>query len=328
VKVPQVGLPGPRILDLYVSRVYVRVFALASVGMLGIFYIATFIDLSDKLFKGQTTSAMLVRYFWYATPQFVYFVVPIGALLATLVTVGLLTKSSELVVMRAVRHQPVPDRRALAPVRSLLERRALRAAGDGARPREPPGAGDPARGPRRVAADVRRAEPAVGRRPRRQPVQLRLLRSPGRGAERPLHLPFRRPRVAPRVAHLRVPRRLPRGHVAGPPGWQREFDRRSEVRSFKTFDSATLALEPADYFKTEQPDAERMNYAQLRHYIDELKTSGFNVVPYAVALQRKVSFPFVTIVMTLLAVPFAVTTGAAARSTASAWGSCWRSCTG
>ena len=37
--------------------------------------------------------------------------------------------------------------------------------------------------------------------------------------------------------------------------------------------------------------------------------SGFNVVPYTVALQRKLSFPFVTVVMSLLAVPFAVTTG-------------------
>ena len=39
------------------------------------------------------------------------------------------------------------------------------------------------------------------------------------------------------------------------------------------------------------------------------KGSGAYVVPYMVALQRKVAFPFVTVIMTLLAVPFAVTTG-------------------
>ena len=39
------------------------------------------------------------------------------------------------------------------------------------------------------------------------------------------------------------------------------------------------------------------------------RLGGYNVVPYMVALQRKVAFPFVTVVMTLLAVPFAVTTG-------------------
>ena len=33
------------------------------------------------------------------------------------------------------------------------------------------------------------------------------------------------------------------------------------------------------------------------------------MIPELVALQRKVAFPFVTVVMTLLAVPFAVSTG-------------------
>ena len=37
--------------------------------------------------------------------------------------------------------------------------------------------------------------------------------------------------------------------------------------------------------------------------------SGFNVVPAKVELQRKLAFPFVTLVMTMLAVPFGVTTG-------------------
>jgi lipopolysaccharide export LptBFGC system permease protein LptF len=37
--------------------------------------------------------------------------------------------------------------------------------------------------------------------------------------------------------------------------------------------------------------------------------SGANVVPYLVELQRKIAFPLVTLVMTLLAVPFAITTG-------------------
>src|SRR5207247_519651 len=39
------------------------------------------------------------------------------------------------------------------------------------------------------------------------------------------------------------------------------------------------------------------------------QSSAFNAVPDMVELQRKVAFPMVTIVMTLLAIPFAVTTG-------------------
>ena len=52
-----------------------------------------------------------------------------------------------------------------------------------------------------------------------------------------------------------------------------------------------------------------MSYSQLRDYTARLQATGFDVSAQLVALERKVSFPFVTIVMTLLAVPFAVTTG-------------------
>ena len=52
-----------------------------------------------------------------------------------------------------------------------------------------------------------------------------------------------------------------------------------------------------------------MTYGQLKQYVAQLQLGGYDVVPYLVALQRKVAFPFVTVVMTLLAVPFAVSTG-------------------
>jgi lipopolysaccharide export LptBFGC system permease protein LptF len=52
-----------------------------------------------------------------------------------------------------------------------------------------------------------------------------------------------------------------------------------------------------------------MSFTQLRAYTEQLAQSGFDVVRQRVALYRKLSFPFVTIVMTLIAVPFAVTIG-------------------
>ena len=75
------------------------------------------------------------------------------------------------------------------------------------------------------------------------------------------------------------------------------------------FVDRVLPLEPRGYFETEDPDPDKMTYGQLSAYISQLKARGFNAVPPTVKLQRKVAFPFVTIVMTLLAVPFAVTTG-------------------
>ncbi len=79
--------------------------------------------------------------------------------------------------------------------------------------------------------------------------------------------------------------------------------------SYTPFAQQTLPLEEPAYFKTEDVESEHMTYGQLRSYIDQLRTSGFNAVPQMVELQRKVAFPLVTLVMTLIAVPFAVTTG-------------------
>ena len=71
-----------------------------------------------------------------------------------------------------------------------------------------------------------------------------------------------------------------------------------------------MSLEPPAYFKTEEPDAEQMTYGQLKNYIDgSCRRAACHAVPYLVQLQRKIAFPFVTLIMTLLAVPFAVTTG-------------------
>jgi lipopolysaccharide export LptBFGC system permease protein LptF len=94
-------------------------------------------------------------------------------------------------------------------------------------------------------------------------------------------------------------------------GWSREYrgpgtKLEAETRHFET---ETLRLEGPDYFETELVGADMMTFTELRHHIQELRTSGFNVIPSLVQLQRKIAFPFVTLVMTLLAVPFAVTTG-------------------
>jgi hypothetical protein len=57
--------------------------------------------LADKLLGGVAPFGLLLRYFYFATPQFVYYIIPMAALVSTLVTIGLLTRNSELIVMRA-----------------------------------------------------------------------------------------------------------------------------------------------------------------------------------------------------------------------------------
>jgi LPS export ABC transporter permease LptG len=92
-------------------------------------------------------------------------------------------------------------------------------------------------------------------------------------------------------------------------GWTRQFDEHGEPSPVESFTDVRHTLEPVAYFTTQSPDPEFMSYTQLRAYTERLQASGLDVVKQQVALWRKVSFPFVTIIMTLLAVPFAVTIG-------------------
>src|SRR5204863_3140334 len=93
IRVPHVDLPRPTLLDVYVARQYLRVFGLAFVSLVGLFYISTFIDLADKLFRGSATTGMLLRYFYWETPQYVYYIIPLSGLVATLIPIGLLTRN-------------------------------------------------------------------------------------------------------------------------------------------------------------------------------------------------------------------------------------------
>ena len=101
IRIPQFELPRPQLLDLYVARTYGRMLVMCIAAIMGLFYISTFLDKSDKLFKGQVTLGMLLQYLWWETPQFLYYIIAIAVLLSAIITVGLLTKNSELIVMRA-----------------------------------------------------------------------------------------------------------------------------------------------------------------------------------------------------------------------------------
>jgi len=52
-----------------------------------------------------------------------------------------------------------------------------------------------------------------------------------------------------------------------------------------------------------------MNFSELSTYIDDLRQSGFDTRRLAVQLNRKIAYPVVTLVMAMLAIPFALATG-------------------
>jgi LPS export ABC transporter permease LptF/LPS export ABC transporter permease LptG len=324
VRLPHIDWPRPSLLDLYVSRLYLSILQLSFGALVGIFYISTLIDLADKLFGGVAPLGLLLRYFYFATPQFVYFIIPLAALLATLVTIGLLTKNSELIVMRAC---GISLYRSSLPLFlfALLFSGALFGLQE------------------YVLADANREAGRLNDIIRGHPPQTFgfLNRQWIIGKSGDIYrYEFFDPHVnqfgklsmfhlnestwkLDALTYAKNAALVKHAGADGQPvlmwmaynGWTRQFStvrRRKVVQAtvkYAPFAERAISLEPPAYFKTDNPESDRMTYGELKRYIIELQASGYHVVPYMVQLQRKVAFPFVTLIMTLLAVPFAVTTG-------------------
>jgi LPS export ABC transporter permease LptG/LPS export ABC transporter permease LptF len=93
-------------------------------------------------------------------------------------------------------------------------------------------------------------------------------------------------------------------------GWTRTLAA-TQVKDYRTFDVATFANvdEPPNYFKKEVKQYSEMNFDELKGYIGELEQGGFDVVRLKVQLYKKLSFPLITLVMSILAIPFALSAG-------------------
>jgi LPS export ABC transporter permease LptG len=326
IRLPRLNLPFPRLLDMYIGRDYLRMFLLGVLSLLAMFYISTFIDLVDKLFRGDTTTAMLLSFFYYKTPQFLYYVIPMGVLVSTLVTVGVMTKNNELMVMRAC---GISLYRTAAPllVFALAGSVLLYAVQE------------------RILAHTAREADRLERIIRKWPaLSSPLDRRWAIGADGSVyHYSYFDPDTN-RFSQLHVYRldepswtlrRVTYARDAVPvrqadaaedasilwtlrDGWEREVPagldsatagQQQAAMKYAPFAQQELSLEPPKYFKTDSPDADMMTYGQLQDFIARQLSSGADASRYMVGLQRKIAFPLVTVVMTMLAVPFAVATG-------------------
>ena len=63
------------------------------------------------------------------------------------------------------------------------------------------------------------------------------------------------------------------------------------------------------YFKKESLQSQEMSYSELDRYIADLRQSGFDTIKLQVQLANKVAVPAITLVMAIIAVPFAVSMG-------------------
>jgi LPS export ABC transporter permease LptF/LPS export ABC transporter permease LptG len=310
------GRLGPlRILDSYVTGMYVRMVLLSAAALMAVFYISTFIDRADKIFKGAATAGMLAAYFWYLTPQYVYYIIPLSVLLATLITIAVLTRNSELIVMKAcgvsLYRIAVPmfvaavgagvilfalDLTVVGPYFERAERLRLTMNGQATASLNPFSQGW-VQGDKDDFYFFRSYNP-----------ETRLLIGLEHYEFRPGMTSMLRHTYVDQASYVR-PVGGARGEWKATQGWSREWAANGDFVSLKPIAGETRVFQAAEYYGIQQPDPQYMAFEDLRQYTARMVASGYNMFKEQVWIARRLAFPTATLIMTLIAVPFAVTIG-------------------
>jgi len=307
------NLRFPTILDDYVLRDFALYLSLIVAAFLMLLLVFTLFELLNDILRNHVSVLAVGEYLVNVTPYFLYYpIAPLSMLLAVLVTFGLLQRSNEITAIKAT---GISVYRIIVPVliASTLVAGVLFISDQFYLPY------------------TNKRQDALRNRIKGKPAQTYL--RPDRkwifGQHSdiyyyqffdPDHNTFGGVSVFqfdPRTFQITHRITAERAHWSDSmrrwvyeQGWERSLSG-SAIENYRKFDVATypeLAEAPA-YFKKEIIQSQEMSYDELRRYIHDLQQSGFDVVRLRVQLQKKIAYPLITLVMAILAIPFALFTG-------------------
>ena len=298
----------PLILDDMILRDFALYLAMIIATCLIIVLVFTYFELLTDIMRNRISAITQAQYLWDVSPSLIYLIAPLAVMLAVLITFGLMEKSSELTAMKA---SGMSIYRAALPIIVLC---AIFAAGlfifDQV-----------------YIPHTNREQEILRNQIKGKPAQTYLQADRkwifGQNNEIYYYQIF-----DPDTDHFggisifefdpntfQLTRRIhaERAHWEEglkkwvfETGWVRTL-RGASIQDYRTFDVATFneLREDPSYFKKEVKQSSEMNYEELRRYIDDLQQSGFDTVRLKVQLQKKIAFPLITLVMAVLAIPFA-----------------------
>ncbi len=307
----------PLILDDYVLREFLTTFAMVLISFVVLMLVFTFFELLGDIIRNRTPLVTVGEYLIDLTPSMLYNITPLGVLVAVLVTFGVLTRTNELTAMKAT---GISLYRVMVPVLvvSALLAVALFLFDESYLPT--------ANRRQEALRSVIKGRPAqTFLRPDQKWIFGR--QEPGKPG-RIFYYQFFDP-TQDRFANLSVfefnpetfslSRRIFASSVHWEPplqqwvfehGWERRFDG-EKLSSFSQFnvESYPEIVERPQYFKKEALQSQEMTFGELERYIRDLGQSGFDTKQLSVQLNLKVAYPIVTLVMAVLAIPFALSMG-------------------
>jgi LPS export ABC transporter permease LptF/LPS export ABC transporter permease LptG len=306
----------PRLLDAYVVREFLGMFVLVLASFVMLMLVFTFFELIGDKIRNQIPMGMVGDYLFNLAPSMIYTITPLAVLIAVLVTFGVLNRNSEIVAMKAT---GISLYRLVIPVISIsaILAIALFLFDDYYLP-----------------AANRRQEflrsTIKGRPPQTflHPEEKWMFGQSGQGEAAHIFYYQFFDRDDDAFVNLSVfefnpstfalSRRIFASRAVWDEkskawnflnGWARNTeDNKREYVEFKNTTFSEIHEDPG-YFKKENLQSQEMNFQQLRTYIRDLRQSGFDTMRLRVALWHKLAYPMISIIMALLAIPFALSMG-------------------
>jgi len=307
------NLGFPTLLDDYILRDFTMYLAMIAGTFVMLLLIFTLFELLSDILRNHSSALLVGEYLLNVTPYFLYFpIAPLSMLLATLVTFGLMQRSNEMTAIKAAGISPY---RVVVPV--LIAAMVV--------------AGGMFLSDQLYLPHTNKRQDALRNLIKGKPAQTYLrpdrkwifgqhsniyyyqFFDPDRdvfGGISVFQFDPRTFQITHRVRAERAHWSDPMGRWVFEQGWERVL-KGSAIENYRPFDVSTfpeLAEAPA-YFKKEVKQSSEMSYEELRRYIRDLEQSGFDVVRLRVQLQKKIAYPLITLVMAILAVPFALSAG-------------------
>ncbi|MGB5879881.1 MAG: LptF/LptG family permease, partial [Thermoanaerobaculia bacterium] len=310
LRLPHFRFGFPSLLDRYVVKMFTSTFLLVLLSGVSIYVVADLTQQMENILKNKISGSVVFDYYKYLSLQLGYEIAPVAVLVTILVVFGLLSKTNEVVAAKALGvslyRLALPALVAAAVVALLaavLQFRVLPASNA------------------RVAQlrdEIRgKSSTRTYRRADRQ-----WLFGQGRYIYNYLHYDseqksLQRLQVFEFDDDYQLARRFYSNTASFlgdawlfDSGWVRSYEGPS-VLEYQTFDEPVIDYYPEtpEYFESEFKKPEAMSYNELKEHILEVQASGQAAPELEVELHKKISFPIVSLVMGLVALPFSFRLG-------------------
>jgi LPS export ABC transporter permease LptG/LPS export ABC transporter permease LptF len=303
----------PRLVDRLILSDLGRHIAFVVLGMTAIFVVFTIFELLGDIVTNGVAMGVVVGYVLYLMPQIVVYMLPLGVLVAVMVTFGLMAAGSQIVALKAS-GQSVYRLAVPVLVLALGLSFALFAVQNYVLPTT-----------NRQQEDLRQ-QILSGTEPARTIYQAD--RQWLFGKENRIFYYRHYDPATDAFANLsifeldpetfQITRRTYAAKArwdAGAQkwllqfGWTRTFDG-VEVTSVDAFPSEYVELpETPEYFKRPVSEADMLTFGELRRHVEDLSLSGFDVLDLRIDMHGKLAFPLTCLVMALVGLPFAFSVG-------------------